>query len=71
MSQGPKDKNLLTDEQQKAKALSRWENEGGAKQRLPKRPQGTAPAVPPPPSKIEPTPSATNASVVHRRADKL
>jgi hypothetical protein len=35
----PKRKTHPTDDQQKAKALSRWENEGGAKAKRTKRPR--------------------------------
>jgi hypothetical protein len=39
----PNSEKRPTDEQQKAKALSRWENEGGAKAMRPKRPRGLNP----------------------------
>ena len=37
MPRGPRSKQPSTDEQQKAKALNRWENEGGAKAKAPTR----------------------------------
>lgn len=37
MAREPKIKRNSTDEQQKAKAISRWENEGGAKAKPRKR----------------------------------
>jgi hypothetical protein len=37
--EAPKARSTPADEQQKAKALNRWENEGGAKAKTPKRPR--------------------------------
>jgi hypothetical protein len=39
MPEGPEGEKRPADEQQKARALSRWENEGGAKAAAPKRPR--------------------------------
>ncbi len=39
MPEGLKGEERPADEQQKARALSRWENEGGAKAAAPKRPR--------------------------------
>jgi hypothetical protein len=38
MPRGTRREQPSTDEQQKARALNRWENEGGAKAKAPRRP---------------------------------
>ena len=54
----PKREKHPTDDQQKAKALSRWENEGGAEAKRTKRPRG-----------LNPGPrSATGEADLHQRS---